>query len=145
LVPSSGAGDDAAVRDGDISLGITSRIHTLLNYTSTDPERLAFATTLRSTSTAASEDVDTIGSTIATLLLLLQTDNMCIAACCNLLDLSDDLGIVDNWGTLLEPTSPNNYHDGDNGNYDTGEGAEEEQLTLVNDTRVSYGLTTLGE
>lgn len=122
--------------DKAMAVGILPRIATLLSYASTDPERAAFAsikservkqrTIMENDRT--NDDVESIGSTIASLLSLFTTDDVKIATCFDLLDLSDDLGTVDDANALFDPTtivgSDGNLNRDNKKNFDEVKGRE---------------------
>jgi hypothetical protein len=100
--------------DGDVSItpGILPQISSaLLGHPSADPAGAAFlrdapeADEDRGRSSSLSSD-DVAGTTIVSLPSLLRTDDACIAVCRDLLDLSDDLGGLDDCGTLFDPATP---------------------------------------
>jgi len=107
--------DDGDDNDEAMAAGILPRVATLLSHASTDPERMAFFALMTSErvikqrtmlhNDRTNDDVESIGSTIASLLSLFTTDDVRIAACYDLLDLSDDLGTVDDANALFDPMS----------------------------------------
>jgi hypothetical protein len=110
-----GGGGDAR-DDGDVGIapGILPRISALLGHPSADPAGAAFSRDApeaeddRGRSSSSSSD-DVVGTTIASLLSLLRTDAR-IAACRDLLDLSDDLGVLD--AGRLRCALRSRYHEG---------------------------------
>jgi len=117
-----GGDGDARDDDGDvgIALGILPRISALLGFASADPGGAAFSSPRDAAAPAMIADdnrrrsslSDVIGATIASLLSLLRTDDARFAACRDLLDLSDDLGVLDDDGALFDPTTKDD-DDGD--------------------------------
>ena len=141
--------DDGDDNDEAMAAGILPRIATLLSHASTDPERMAFAlmksergvkrrTMLRNDRT--NDDVESIGSTIASLLSLFTTEDVRIAACYDLLDLSDDLGTVDDANALFDPMSfdisdGNNLNRDNESKFDKVKGRE--GMTKKDDIRIA--------
>ena len=111
LLDDDGGGD--ARDDGDVGIapGILPRISALLGHPSADPAGAAFsrdapeADDNRGRSSSSSSD-DVVSTTIVSLLLLLRTVDAWIAACRDLLNLSDDLGGLDDCGALFNPATP---------------------------------------
>jgi len=94
--------------DGNIAIGILPRISKLLQALSLDPVRIALSPIPEHISTLdesmkiyyGGEDV---GATIATLLNMLQDDQLRLAAVHDLINLSNDLSTIDESGALFEP------------------------------------------
>ncbi len=118
-VPLDHDGGGDARDDGDVGIapGILPRISALLGHPSADPAGAAFsrdapeADDNRGRSSSSSSD-DVVSTTIVSLLLLLRTVDAWIAACRDLLNLSDDLGGLDDCGALFNPatTKDDNHH-----------------------------------
>jgi hypothetical protein len=112
-VPLDDDGGGDARDDGDVSItpNILPRISALLGHPSADLAGAAFSRDApeadddRGRLSSSSSD-DVVGTTIVSLPSLLWTDDACIAVCRDLLDLSDDLGGLDDCGALFDPATP---------------------------------------
>lgn len=118
-------GKDVETKDVDLARGILPRVLKLLQFLALDPVRTALlplkspqnkkAKTMvnqlgRQAVRAYYQDED-IGSTIASLLALLQSDRLRIAAVQDLINLSNDLNTIDDSRALFHPPTPKNEND----------------------------------
>ena len=128
-VPLDDDGGGDARDDGDVGIapGILPRISALLGHPSADPAGAAFSRDAPEANddwgrSSSSSSDDVVGTTIASLLSLLRTNDALIAACWDLLDLSDDLGVLDDCGALFDPATTKDDDDGHHGRDGTDEG-----------------------
>ncbi len=113
-------GNDIEMKDIDLAKGILPRVLKLLQFLAWDPVRTALlplklpknkkAKTMvnqlgRHAIRAYHQDED-IGSTIASLLALLQSDRLRLAAVQDLINLSNDLSTIDEARVLFHPPTP---------------------------------------
>jgi hypothetical protein len=95
------------------------------------------------TNDRTNDDVESIGSTIASLLSLFTTYDVKLAACYDLLDLSDDLGTVDDADALFDPMTfavsdgNTNEVNGQEGIIDGGTTTTKDQIRIAIFGRVS--------